>query len=532
MTIESSLSLEPYRDESGRVGFQEVHAGQINNYDQADWIKGGDNKLINELRMKAEISASLWKLPNRPDVNKYIQDFDTRYGSLNLEGPELLETKKEWIRGALTEIHTRLVRFFVRFIHVDDERMYSYLANLTIATYFRDQFKITPITVFNGVQGSGKTTVLNALRLVCYRAYLPSIYTSAGCIDIVNDHGATLLLDEGLNNLHAERGGDLYNMLLSAYNKETASKVRKNANGVTTDVLHYYTNIVLTTRGADMPEDIRSRSFVYTMGLPGPNTDLEDILYYEDVLFQPGDNPDEIRTDLYALKALTASEGEEDRGLRGMWLGPFREECRKNITSKDETNFQYGYIYNIPNAPRIMNRTRDLANVYYTIGLATESDEDMISLIIDNEKAIDTRNNETIEAVLFTALHDLIIDGYAELHPLGPPSACISEADLKKVCANISLKGIREGYAALRMDYEGWKEKEVEDSRTLTAKFRTMRIPYKPGAARINYLDPFDPSFMPSFKAALNNYCPRSERGIYSEIMNPKANPKTEGFEP
>jgi len=531
LTIDSSLCLEPYRDGNGGTGFQEVHAGQINDYDQADWMKGDDNKLINELRIKADISSSIWKLPNRPDVKKYILDFDSRYGNLNLEGPELLETRKEWVRNTLMDVHARLVRFFRMFIYMDDGRMYDYLANLTISTYFRDQFKICPISVFNGVQGSGKTTLLNALKLVCYRAYLPSIYTSAGCIDTVNDYGVTLLLDEGLNNLRAERGGDLYSMLLTAYSEETANKIRKNANGVTTDILHYYTNVVLTTRGADMPEDLRSRSFVYTMGLPGPNTDLEDILYYEDIEYLPGIDPDEIRTDLYALKDLTASE-EGGPHLRGIWLDTFRQECRTNITTKDGTNYLYGYIYGIPNAPRIMNRTRDLANVYYTIGLATESDEDMIRLIIDNEKAIDTRNSEAIEAVLFTALHDLIVEGYAALYPLGPPSAHISEADLKKVCAGISLKDIREGYAALRMDYEGWKEKEVEDSRTLTAKFRTMRIPYKPGAARINFLDPSDPSFMPSFKAALNNYCLRSERGIYSEITNPKANPKTEGFEP
>lgn len=531
MTIESSLSLEAYRDKDGGIGFQEVHAGQINDYDQTDWMKGDDNKQISELRRKADLSSSIWKLPNKPDVKKYILDFDTRYGALNLDGPELLNIRKEWIRDTLRGVHTRLVRFFKTFIYMDDGRMYDYLANLTISTYFRDQFKICPVSIFNGVQGSGKTTLLNALMLVCYHAYLPSTYTAPGCIDIVHETGATLLLDEGLNNLRAERGGDLYSMLLSAYSKESANKIRKNPNGVTTDIIHYYTNIVMTTRGADMPEDLRSRSFVYTMGLPGFITDLEDILYYEDIEFPPGMDPDEIRTDLYALRALTASE-EGGQHLRGIWLEPFRQECRTNITTKDGTNYLYGYIYGIPYAPRIMNRTRDLANVYYTIGLATESDEDMIRLIIDNEKAIDTRNNETIEAVLFTTLHDLIIEGYAALHPLGPPSAFISEADLKKVCANITLKDIREGYAALRMDYEGWKEKEVEDSRTITAKFRTMRIPYKPGAARINYLDPNDPLFIPSFKAAMNNYCPKSEREIYSEITNPKANPKTEGFEP
>ena len=331
--------------------------------------------------------------------------------------------------------------------------------------------------------------------------------------------------------MRAERGGDLYGMLLSAFNKEGASKIRKNANGVTTDVLYYFTNVVLTTRGADMPEDIRSRSFVYTMGLPAANVHHKDIRYYNNTKFAPGLSPDEIRTDLYALRALTASE-EKETGLRGMWLKPFQEESTRAIEETDGRNYLYGYTYGIPNAPSIANRTRDLASVYHVIGLATESDEDMIRLIIDNEKAIDTRNNETIEAVLFTALHDLIVDRYDALHPLGPPSAFISEGDLKIVCAGISLKEIRDGYAALRMDYEGWREKEIEDSRTITAKFRTMRIPYKPGAARINYLDPHDPSFMPSFKAAMNNYCPKSERGIYSGITNPKANPKTQGFEP
>lgn len=523
MAIDTSLSLEPYKDKDGGIGFQEVHADYIKNHNQADWMKIDDNKQVNDLDLKARTAEILWKLPNEPEVKKYKLSFEERYAGMNLDGPQFYEVQNEWIMENLKEIHIRLLRFFKMFIYMDDERMYSYLANLTISTYFRDQFRISPISIFNGVQGSGKTTLLNALKLVCYRAYLPSSYTAAACISLVHEHDITLLLDEGLNNLRADRGGDLYGMLLSAYSKETAGKIRTNPNGGAIDIHHYYTNVVLTTRGADMPEDLRSRAFVYTMGLPGLSTDLQDVLYYDDVEYLPGIHPDEIRTDLYALRALTLSA--KGTRIHGIWLDSFRNECNKQISTRDRGNYLYGYIHDIPNAPRIMNRAKDLTNVYYTLGLATDSDEDMIKLILDNEEAIDVRNNETIEAVLFTSLHDLIVQGYKDMYSVGTPQGGISEKDLRQVCENITLKKIRETYTNIRMDYDGWEKKEVEDSRTLTAKFRTMRIPYKPGAARINFLDPYDPQFLPSLKAAINNYCPRSERGFYEGITNPKANP-------
>lgn len=272
-----------------------------------------------------------------------------------------------------------------------------------------------------------------------------------------------------------------------------------------------------------MPEDLRSRAFLHTMSPPWSGKDYEDVRYYEDARLPRNLDPVGIRTDLYALKALTLSETGGVH-LTGMWLEMFRKQGQRNITTKDESgNYLYGYVHNIPNAPRIRNRTRDLSTVYYTLGLATDTGEEMIRLILDNESSSKERNCESIEAVMFLSLHDLIVERYIDTG--GMRSGPISEHDLRHICKDISLKDIREGYASIRVDIEGWRRDEVEDSRRLTARFRALRIPYRPGAARINFLDPDEPEFLTSFKAALHNYCPESDRGIYERIMNPQTEP-------
>lgn len=520
--IDSCLYYEFYQDEKG-IGIMTVHPGRVEHHNEDEWRKW-NKKLVERMELEVAFHRSIWKLPNKPDPIRYRRMFEEQYKGVDLSDPKIREeTREEWIRQTLKDIHTRLERFFREFLDLRDSRMYSFLANLTISTYFRDQFEICPLFILNGVQNSGKTTVLNALRLVCYRAFMTSSYTTASLIDLVDKTDATLLLDEGMINIRADVTGNFYGMLLSSYNKDGARKSRMNSDLDLVDVQYHYTNIVLTTRGADMPEDLRSRAFLHTMNPPWSGKDYEDVRYYEDAHLPRNLDPAGIRTDLYALKALTISE-TGGVPLTGMWLDMFRKQGQRNITTKDESgNYLYGYVHNIVNAPRIRNRTRDLSTVYYTLGLATDTGEEMIRLILDNESSSKERNCESIEAVMFLSLHDLIVERYIDTG--GMRSGPISEDDLRHICKDISLKDIREGYASIRVDIEGWRREEVEDSRRLTARFRALRIPYRPGAARINFLDPDEPEFLTSFKAALHNYCPESDRGIYERIMNPQTEP-------
>ncbi len=524
--------IEPYRDESGSVGLMIVEAdGNIGHYSGDEWARRymEDQGVMKRLRVFTESASALWPLPSRPRPSEFYQEWEQKIKSANLvEDADKLAFRKEWMEDILNGIYARLVRFFGRYLYFEDNRIYGYLANLTISTYFRGQFSVAPLTIFNGVRGSGKTTVLSVLRLVCYRAHLPTTYTAAACVDLVNDFDVTLLLDESLNNLRSDRGADLYSFLLGAYNKTAAMKIRRNANNTATDVLKFFTTVVMTTRGGIPPDDLRSRGFSYNMSLPGDDYGLEDLEDLEYAKFSPGEDPKSIRTDLYALALLTISEERKESRenyFYGMRFESYRGEVKKYLRTKmPDGRYFYGHSYDMKNTPKIANRSLDLANVQLTIGMATLSDPDMMRLIIDNDEDINRSGAESDESVLFMAFSDLIIKGYAEEYPLGQSS--IIEEELRAVCSKISVKMVRDGYAALRMDYDGWKEKDVGDPRTITAKFRTLNIPYREGAGRINYIDGSHKDFLQAFVKAANNYCPPESKKFYKRILGGEHRPR------
>lgn len=349
-------------------------------------------------------------------------------------------------------------------------------------------------------------------------------------MDLVNEFDVTLLLDEGMNNLRSDRGTDLYNFLLGAYNRDAAMKIRRNTNNTMTDVLKFFTTVVITTRGAIPPDDLRSRGFSYNMSLPGQDYGLRDLNEdLEDNRFDPGQDPESIRGDLYALKLLTMSEEikePRENYLYGMRFETYREDVRKHLKEiMPDGRYYYGHAYDIRKTPRIVNRSLDLANVQLTIGMATSSDPLIMRLIIDNDEDMIRSGSESDESVLFMAFSDLITSGYRDMCPI-PGTGGITEEELRAICNKITIKMIRDGYTALRIDYDGWKEKDIGDPRTITAKFRTLNIPYREGSGRVNYIDGNHRDFMQSFRKAANNYCPPEMKKFYRRILGGEQQPK------
>jgi len=83
----------------------------------------------------------------------------------------------------------------------------------TMTTWLREKLPVAPYVAFVGPPGSGKTTAMRALNLLCYHSFLTADISSAAFYDLSHRMHPTLLLDETLT---AGRPRELMHLLKSS----------------------------------------------------------------------------------------------------------------------------------------------------------------------------------------------------------------------------------------------------------------------------------------------------------------------------
>jgi len=97
--------------------------------------------------------------------------------------------------GGAEDLFTSLMALLQPTIDISEEHVCA-LSAWVLGTWFVSNFPIAPYVSFVGPPGSGKTTALRVMRLICWRALATSDITSAAFYDISTKVGTTLLLDE------------------------------------------------------------------------------------------------------------------------------------------------------------------------------------------------------------------------------------------------------------------------------------------------------------------------------------------------
>jgi len=505
MSLSSAVTIEPYCEEDGQIGFYAVLSdGTKRDYNSDEWMRLGESEKKSLERLGNR--SMLWKIPSRPDIGKYAGKWDDKIRNGIDEG-KLEEIYREYIIDALKDISTRIERFFRRFCHFEDERLYCIMASFVIQTYFKDQFEKSPVLLFDGVSGSGKSTALTALKHLCYRGFFSSNYSTASLVDEVAENGVTLLLDESLRNLSSDRGADLNTFLINGFDREGAIYNRKDMNLNSSVVKNHYTCVAVTTLGGEIPVDLRNRSMMVTMALPDESVELEDIAYLDDAEFERDIHPESIRADLYALKILTDSDGITGLKTGGISFESFRHETKRRMERKDDNGrYLYGHIHNIRYTPKITGRDKAIAYVHYTIGQATMDEDEILEYILENRDNIFNHKTSTMESVLVKAFADLILERWRESYPvLTSTDNWIAEKELLIIANKISMPDIHQRYRYLR-GLEGWDQREMEPARRLTLTFGKLRIPYEERGGRTNYMNVSDSNFIVNFKKAVRQY--------------------------
>jgi hypothetical protein len=103
--------------------------------------------------------------------------------------------------GGIEELLGDLSSFFTSCLDVDLNNQVL-LTAFVLSSWFREKLPVAPYLALLGPPGSGKTTAMRILRLLCRRGLLTSDITSAAFYDVCHRLGPTLLIDETITAGH------------------------------------------------------------------------------------------------------------------------------------------------------------------------------------------------------------------------------------------------------------------------------------------------------------------------------------------
>ena len=209
----------------------------------------------------------------------FSNELMSQYGIYVKHTPSILEPRipqrliDDIISNAVTipnvsDVYTILRKLFEQYIDFPDKRLYVFMPIWVIGTYFYTMFRKYPYIYVTGMKHSGKTKNLELFEKVCYNAMFSTDISSASLFRVVEDSGATLLIDE------AERiDQNLRKLLLSGYKSAGKAYRVEEVGGKKTVVAYnvFCPKAIANIEGLD--EVLEDRCIGFTM-LRGKNKQI------------------------------------------------------------------------------------------------------------------------------------------------------------------------------------------------------------------------------------------------------------------
>jgi hypothetical protein len=121
--------------------------------------------------------------------------------------------------GAIWHLHGEVSRILEECLDVD-KCFCALMTAFAISTWLHEKLPVAPYLALVGPPGSGKTTAMRILNLLCYRALLTSDISSSAFYDISHRVHPTILLDETLT---AGRPRELIHLLKASSTPDSVS---------------------------------------------------------------------------------------------------------------------------------------------------------------------------------------------------------------------------------------------------------------------------------------------------------------------
>lgn len=493
MSLLGATLIEPFRKKDGTVAITAVYESLIKEVDSNDVYGSKSNK--EEIAIYEDLVAYRWPLPKTLDV------------------------RKDDLRS-IGDIEMNIIRYLKKYIYLRDPKEYAVIAAWVISTYFRDQFFYAPLLIFDGLTTSGKSTAIYAISQICYRGELFDSASGPAIAREIEDYGCTILLDEVLDGLAGDRGLDLWTMMKSAFGRE-GTWVRADPKGRKNYRYRTYTHIAISIKGDSLPEDLYNRSLRINMTSAPSHIELRDVFNWrEDDCGEP-ESPDTIRTDLYRLKVWSSAYPREkylDNDASISFLKERREATRHVTQKLEDGRWMYAYVNGLPDdSPAIRARDRNIANTIYAVGLATGSAADVISVIVSNAESQREGVLDTIEAMTFTSMLELIDEAH---------SACQFEPSMTTELFRHLVSRLSTSDVAARLNLIlaeiGNAARDPVATRTITAKLNAMGFAYGRKGGRggnKSWLRPDHPHFCGLFMRYLKMFCPERVED-FTEILS------------
>ncbi|MEM1515859.1 MAG: hypothetical protein QXH24_07450, partial [Candidatus Bathyarchaeia archaeon] len=124
-----------------------------------------------------------------------------------VHGPDVF-VRDPWLDGVVTHppepmnIEPKTLwdmtrKYVEEYVYLEGPRLYDVLTAFIGWSYFHDRNNVTPYLYISGPYGSGKTRLLEVLKMLCYRSVLSSIARGPSLFRLIERLGSlTLLIDE------------------------------------------------------------------------------------------------------------------------------------------------------------------------------------------------------------------------------------------------------------------------------------------------------------------------------------------------
>lgn len=400
----------------------------------------------------------------------------------------------------LERLHSRICRYLRKYVWFRDDRTYGLIAVWIIASYFREEFRFMPILNFDGVTVAGKSTTMRAIQEISYRGFMTGSYSSASTVRMIEKWRCSFFLDESLDNLNSDRGRDLAN-LLKASTSPDMPHIRADPKTQEVYTYHPYTSMAISTRGAEQPHDVVNRAIRIPMLTMPEDIELSS-LSWADVDDAGSDiTPDALRADLYATKILWEIHHHKHPEWV-QWDANIRTAVSHFTEMLPSGEWRYAYVCGIEDGPRIWARQRDIATTLYSVAMECKYEHDTLRMIIESGQEIKESAENTMEAQVFKAFVDCILDVLKD-------AGVITIVPFTNVVSRITTREIAQRFNDNRF-VEGNVENAWEkiSTKTITHTLKALGLEYSMGAAagRGSTMNPTARGFVTMFERYLKEY--------------------------